>query len=319
MDGVFCNKKWTLTGNILGLVSGIMLAVFLSSVLIFDGEGSLSAILATYFFIGFAIFISILCGVSLYVNKRVFLHADEQTVMGYFHFGLAIQCRISDIDAITYGGTGLTLQLKNGKKYNMHNLENAIEMGMYIKRRIPLPPAATVPMETLIEEVRSMDRKRRRDGLGLVACLLLDFGSIFLTAWLTDGKELDQFAPADWQIFGIMAGIGLILALGIVILIRRLARHSDAFYRTQAALYLLIFRTAPLPPGNGLKVYIGVGNDDPIRVTVCGFPGSDGVYHIVEQIGGDYRLETIHESSIYPNLDALLPELESLRELPMTD
>lgn len=315
MNGVFCNRRWTAISNILGLICGIFMVILFSFLLIDDPDAAIWDIALAWFFIGIGILAAGLCGVSLYVNKKAFIRADADGISGYFHFGLALRCRIDDIEAVSYGGTGLNLQLKNGKKYNMHNLENAYALGRFIKQHLPLPPLTTQTKEKLNQTVQASRRRRRNCALGLIGCFVLIFAVIFLTAWLTDGREMRDFTAGDWQIFGIMAALVVLLSAAIVVLIRRFVRHSEVCHRNLEDLHLLILRTAPLPAGNGRKVYISLEDHPPIRVTVCGFPRSDEVYYIIEALDAEYTLEKVHESKIYPSMETLQPELEGLTEI----
>lgn len=319
MEGIFCNKRWNLISNILGLIAGIFLPALFGSLLIGGALTEPADTAAAWFFSVFGMLVALLCGVSLYVNKKAFIRADEEEVSGYFHFGLALHCRIADIEAISYGGTGLNLQLKNGKKYNMHNLENAYAIGNYIKRQMPLPPLTALSKEKLLQAVHEARRKRKNCGLSLIGCFVLIFAGIFLTVWLTGGKEMRDFVSGDWRIFGVMVGMAMLLGIAIGLLVRRFVRYSELFQKRQDELHLLVLRTAPLPPGNVLKIYIDADTWPPVRITVCGFPNSDEVYFIAEQIHEDDQLETVQQSQLYRSLDSIMPRLEKLREISMTE
>lgn len=317
MEGVFRARLWTAVYNIMALISGVFL-MGLFSVLLAGGSEELGGdALLAWFFIGFGFLAAALGGVSLYVNRRAFVRVDDRTIRGYFHFGLSLECGLDDIDAVSYGGTGLNLRLKNGKNYNMHNLENACALGVFIKRRLPLRPLTEKTEAELRQTLNEARSKRKKLALELLFSFVLVFAGIFLTEWLTGGRELRDFLPADWKIFCAMIAADAVLAVMVVILVRRVVRLNEVCQRNLEDLYLLILRTAPLPPGNARKVFISLEDHPPIRVTVCGFPHSDEVYYIIEELGDEQKPETVHESGIYPSLEALGPELEGLREITM--
>ena len=315
MESFFCKKTWTRIGNILGLVCGIFLAVFFCGLLIGGALVRPDDIGAACFFSVFGLLVALLCGVSLYVNRKVFVRADQDGVTGYFHIGRAMACRYDEIDAVSFGGTGLNIRLKSGKKYGMINLDNAMDLGRFIKNRMPLPPLSTRTEDELAQTVQDARARRKKCALGLIGCFVMIFSGIFATAFLTAGKELADFTAADLQIFGIMIAWDLLLTVAIVILIRRFVRHSEVCQRNLEELHLLILRTAPLPAGNPLRVYVNLDDHPPVRVTICGLPQSREVYSILEGIGRENTLEKIHESKLYPNMDALEPELEGLTEI----
>lgn len=315
MESIFCKKRWTLAGNILGLVSGIFLPVLFGFVMMADPAAEPGSIAAALFFSVFGLLVALLCGVSIYVNKKAFVRADSEGIIGYFHIGRAMQCSYDEIDAVSFGGTGLNIRLKNGKKYGMMNLDNALDLGRFIKNRMPLPPLSSRTTEELHQTLRDARARRKKCSLGLLGCFVLIFGGILPLVQFTGGKELADFTAADWQIFGVMIGWELVLMTAIVILIRKVVRHSEVCQRNLEELHLLVLRTAPLPAGNMRHVYISLDDHPPVRVTVCGLPQSREVYYILEGIRDDDTLEKFHESKLYPNLEALEPELEGLTEI----
>ena len=317
MEGIFCKRRWTAVSNILALVSGIFL-MGLFGVLLAAGSEELGGdILLAWFFIGFGFLAAAMGGVSLYVNRRAFVRVDGSAIRGYFHFGLALECGLDEIEAVSYGGTGLNLRLKNGKNYAMHNLENAWALGVFIKQRLPLRPRTEKTEAELRQTLNDARSNRKKLVLGLILSFVLVFAGIFLTEWLTGGRELRDFLPADWKIFGAMIAADAVLAVTVIILVRRVVRLNEVCQENLEDLYLLILHTAPLPPGNTRKVFISLEDHPPIRVTVCGFPHSDEVYYIIEELADDQKPEKVHESGIYPSLEALEPELEGLREIPV--
>ena len=316
MESMFCKKRWTLIGNILGLVSGIFLPILFGFLMIADPTAEPADMAAAVFFSVFGLLVALLCGVSLYVNKRAFVRADKDGVSGYFHIGRAMECRYDEIDAVSFGGTGLNIRLKSGRKYGMMNLDNAMDLGRFIKNRMLLPPLSMQTKEQLRRTFLDAGARRRKCALGLVGCFLMIFAGIFTTAWLTGSREMRDFTTVDWQIFGVMIAWILLLTVVIVILVRRFLEHCEVCQRNLEELHLLILRTAPLPAGNVRHVYISLDDYPPVRVSVCGLPNSPEVYYILEGMENDDTLEKFHESKLYPNLEALEPELEGLTEIP---
>lgn len=317
MEGIFCHKRRNRLGNMLGLAAGLFLPALFGFLLITEPNADPADTAAALFFSVFGLLVALLCGVSLYVNRKAFVRADQEGVSGYFHFGLAMQCRFDEIEAVSFGGVGLTLQLKNKKKYSMLYLDNALELGSFIKNRLPLPPLSHQTRDQLRQNFQTASRRRRHCALGMTGCFVLIFAGIFLTVWLTEGKEMRDFGSADWQTFNAMVVWDLVLAAVLTVLIRRFLRHCETCQQNLEELHLLILKTTPLPAGNARKVYLAMADHPPIRVTVCGLPRSAEVYYIVEELADDEALEKIHESKIYPSFEALLPELDGLTEVPL--
>lgn len=317
MDGVFCKQRFTTVYNTIGLISGIFL-VLLFGFFICSGEyNTLDDLIVSCFFVCFGLFISILCGISLYVNRKAYIHVDEQKISAYCHLGLSLECGLSDVNNVSYSYTGLNIQLKNGKEFNLMNLENAYQIGKYIQRR--LPSKSTVPhdKDKLIAAIPSLRKKRKCEGIASICCFLLLFPGIFLTSALTGWKDLQEFSSYDWTVFTIMAGIGAIIVIMFCILLRSYLLHTDELNKMQGTLYQSILHTAPVQPGNAIKLYIDDDVYASFRLTVYSYPNSDEVYYTVEQVNQNFEIERIHESRIYTNIHELAQEIEGMTEIAL--
>lgn len=149
MDGVFGRQRFTKGFNIIGFLSGVILVLMFGFFICAGEPVSLDDIVASWFFVCFGFFTSILCGGSLYVNRKVYIHVDAREISGFCHFGLSLKCDFSDVSSVSYGGTGLNIQLNNGKKYSLIHLENADFLGKYIQKRIPRQSQAVLDKNVL--------------------------------------------------------------------------------------------------------------------------------------------------------------------------
>lgn len=317
MDGVFGKQRFTKVYNIIGLISGAFLAL-LFGFFIYIGESStLDYVIVSYFFIFFGVFISILCGISLYVNLKAHIHVDEQKISAFCHFGLSLECDLSDVDSVSYGGAGLYIQLKSGKKYNLMNLENAYQIGKYIQKRISPKTLISLDKDELLAAIPPLRKKRNCEGISSIFCFLLVFPGIFLTSALTGWKDLHEFSSYDWTVFTIMAGIGVITIVVFCMLLRKYLLHTDELNKIQGTLYQIILQTAPVQPGNAIKLFIDDDTYASIRLTIYGYPNSDEVYFTVEQVNQSFEIECIHTSRIYSNINELSPEVEDMTEIAL--
>lgn len=318
MDGVFGKHRLTTIYNIIGLVSGVFL-VLLFGFFICTGEYvTLDDQIASLFFVCFGLFISILCGVSLYVNRKAYIHVDEQGISAFCHLGLSLECHISDVSNVSYDGMGLNIQLKTGKKYSLMNLENAYQIGKYIQKRIPRKSMVFQDKNKLMTAILPLRKQRKYEGIGSISCFLLLIPGILLTAALTGWKALQDFTSTDWTIFAVMACFGVITIAVACILLRRFLHHTDNLHIIHSALYQALLRTSPVGPGNALKLFIDDDVNASIRLTVYGYPNSKEVYFTVERINQNYEIERIQESKIYSSMDALAPEIESMTEIVLS-
>lgn len=315
MEGIFGKQKFTKVYNVIGLISGVFL-VLLFGFFIFIGEYStLDDAVISCFFVCFGFFVSILCGISLYVNRKAYIHVDDQKISAFCHFGLSLECDLSDVSSVSYGGTGLNIQLKSGKKYNLMNLENAYEIGRYIQKRIFAKHAISLDKDELMSAIPPLRRKRKQEGVSSIICFLLIFPGIFITAALTGWKELHEFRSDDWIVFSIMLGVGVLVVFVFCILLRKYLLHTDDLNKMQGTLYQIILKTAPVQPGNAIKLFIDDDSYASIRLTVYGYPNSDEVYFTVEQVNQRYEIECIYTSGVYSDINELAPEIEEMTEI----
>ena len=168
MDGVFLRGRFLKLQNILGLVCGIILALMFGFFNFVGAYETLGDRLASWVFVIFGLFVAALCAVSLYVNKRLFIRVEGERITGYCQFGLSLDCALEDVKSVSYGGTGLNLRLKNGKSYNLMNLENACQLGCYIEKRLPREALPEEDEETILARLAPLGKRRLKTGLGLL-------------------------------------------------------------------------------------------------------------------------------------------------------
>ena len=315
MDGVFINQKRTRLYNIIGLVCGLFSILLFTFVLIVDRSAAWDYVLFACGVIFFALIISILCGVSLYVNKRAFIHMDEEHISAFCQYGLSLECKLTDVKWVTYGGAGLDIRLKNGKKYNLINLENADQLGRFIVKRIPEPPVPSRSKESLIAELSVMKRKRNREAIVALSGFVLLIPLVLVGSAVTGNAELHQFGSDDWRIFAILATVGILMVIVACVALRRAIAHIEELDVLRRTICQMVFQTTPLQPGNAIRVFAEYYTLQPSRLTVYEVPGSEQVYYILEDMNQNFELEYVTRSAKYSDIDTLLEEIDHLLEV----
>lgn len=315
MDGVFINQKRTRLYNIIGLVCGLFSVLLFTFVLIVDRSATWDYVLFACGVIFFALIISILCGVSLYVNKRAFIHMDEEHISAFCQYGLSLECKLTDVEWVTYGGAGLDIRLKNGKKYNLINLENAYQLGRFIVKRIPEPPMPSRSKESLIAELSVMKRKRNREAIVALSGFVLLIPLVLVGSAVTGNAELHQFGSDDWRIFAILATVGILMVIVACVALRRAIAHIEELDVLRRTICQMVFQTTPLQPGNAIRVFAEYYTLQPSRLTVYEVPGSEQVYYILEDMNQNFELEYVTRSAKYSDIDTLLEEIDHLLEV----
>ena len=315
MDGIFY-KGGLRVYNIIGLIAGVFLILLFGFILCTEPYDVGEDLFAAIFFMCFGALVVVFCGISLYVDHKAFIHADDFRVKAFCHFGLSLSCELSEIESVSYSGIGLTLKLKTGRRYSLMYMKNAYEVGRYIRRRLPRKTKNTQSKDELLAEIMRLTRMWKRCGCRLFFCFVLWFAGIILTAWMTDWKDMSEFTYNDWIIFAAMAGICLIVAIVIVLLTRKTTRVNALLDEKRHLLARAILFGTPLRSGNVIAVFIDDADNIGLRVTVYGYPNAEDVYYVVEQADRYGQLVCTHESHIYSNFSELAPELEGLERIP---
>lgn len=317
MDGVFINQKRTRLYNIIGLVCGLFSVLLFTFVLIVDGEGTLEAFLSSCMIVFFALIVSILCGASLYVNKRAFIHVDEERISAFCHYGLSLSCELTDVERVTYGGAGLNIVLKTGKKYNLMNLGNAHELGRFIIKRIPEKPVPVGSKEAWIARIPAIKKKKKVESIVAISGFAILILLILVGSSLTGNRELRQFVGADWRIFAIMSAVGVTLLAAACVALRKALHHAEELEYLRKKICQTIFQTTPLQPGNAIRVFAEYDKDQPIRLTVYAVSNSKRVYCIEERVNDRFELEHVDFRSGYLEMDDLLEEINYMTEISL--
>lgn len=317
MDGIFDKWLFDRAMTIMGLIAGLFLTG-LFGWLLFSGEfQTLDDRFLAGFFTCFGLFTMVFCGLSLAVNRKAFIHVDESGITAFCHYGLKLDCPLSQVSGVSYGGTGLTIRLANGKRYNLMHLENAVPLGNFIEKQLPSHTGDTLSPALLMEQIPPLRSKCRREGILAMVGFPLLIPLVFLTSGLTGWKELHQFTSRDWRVFGIFGTVGLLLMAVSCLSLRRYLLHSEQLHTIQGNLCQQLLRTAPLLPGKVLGLYLDDERHASFRLTVFGNPNKKDVYFTIEQVNRDFQLECIQKSGMIPHLRELEPELADLIPIPL--
>lgn len=227
MDGVFGKRREFRVYNMVGLVSGVFLVLMFGAFLYADRSGTLDDRGVCWFALCFGLLISIFCGVSLYVDRRAYIHIDEQGISAFCHVGLCLKCELSDISHVYYGDLELKIQLKSGRKYTLLFLDNSYPLWKYISKRLSVEPTCSLDKEQLISMILPLNKKRKWEGALSVTGILLTIPGILLTSALTGWKEFYEFGAGDWTVFSIMAGIGAVVVVVSFLLLGRNLRDTN--------------------------------------------------------------------------------------------
>ena len=159
MDGIFRRKKWNRFLNWMGLLSGIGLMGLFAFLMVVDPPQHWDDALAVGFFVVFGLVVSVFCIIGLRNGPKIFLHVEEDRILGWTPMGGVLNCAMGDVKAVAWGGGGLNVTLKNGKRYNYTDLDNFQEIGEFIHQRTFVPESVSMDREALATAILKQKRK----------------------------------------------------------------------------------------------------------------------------------------------------------------
>uniref|UniRef100_UPI004055A486 DUF2695 domain-containing protein n=1 Tax=Acetatifactor sp. TaxID=1872090 RepID=UPI004055A486 len=298
------NKTYS---GILLVLSGVCLSGLFLFIRIVDSQATNSL----YWGVG-AGFIIILFGIGAWiVEHSVHISVIGNRVQARNQCFIKLDCDISDIETVVDGYMAIEILLKNGKNFSIMGITNADRVSSFIRSRVTIE--VNQPVATLIDELKQFQSKRKSSLFATIGALLMLFVNIFLLVAMTDARDLDQFNPSDWQKMLVMGILELITLSAAFWCAGRSGKHLHTIQRLKYRINRTLVETEPLPAGNAELVL----TDDHYggRIMVCGFPNDTGIYFIVQEVNGNYSLETIHTSAILDDYSHLPHELDGLLDI----
>ena len=294
--------------------SGILLVlsgVCLSGLFLFIRMVDSQATNSLYWGVGAGV-IFILLGIGAWIVERsVHISVIGNRVQARNQCLSKLDCDISDIETVVDGYMAIEILLKNGKNFSIMGVTNADRVSSFIRSRLTIE--VNQPVATLIDKLKQIQKKRKSSLFAMVGALLMLFVNIFLLVAMTDARDLDQFTRSDWQKMLVMGILELITLSAAFWFAGRSGKYLHLIQRLKYRINRTLVETEPLPAGNAELVL----TDDHYggRIIVCGFPNDTGIYFVVQEVNGNYSLETIHTSRILEGYSNLPSELDDLLDI----
>lgn len=230
MEGIFRKGLNRLYG-ILGTVSGVGLIGLMGFVLAVDPAVQPEDVGYFVFFMVFGLIAAVVSSYSLFVTGRVFLRVTEERIEGYSGLSGRLECAMEDVAHVAWGGTGLSIELKNGRWYNFNDLRNNYEIGSFIRERTFAAPKVDMDREELARTVLGLKRRQNRLAVGVLVSVVLMIPEILVAAALTGGRELEEFTALDWTVLGIGAAAVVLTFIIFYVLLRRFVKAQREYQR----------------------------------------------------------------------------------------
>ena len=300
MDGIFIRKKtniWLVLFMLCGILL-IVLYIYLNTVETNSSGGQLTILI-----------MGILCGLlavpPMLLNRGAFIRVEETGIKAKYHWFGKLDCRMDDVEFVLPQINTVTILLKNGKRHTIMGLENSWAVASAIRRQgFAVEKEAPDALRDKLAQAQAVRKKELLWVLGVGALL---FVNIFITVWLTGGRDLDQFSQSDWIVFSVMGLLELLILVYLFCAAERCGKRLLPIEQLKYRLRGAILATEPLPTNHTAAVYTDENNTG--RIAVCGFPNDESVYYCVQEIFGNYELETVKTSRVYENAEQLPEDL----------
>ena len=235
MEGIFRKSLNRLYG-ILGTVSGIGLFGLISFVLAVDPAVKPGDIGYFVFFMIFGLIAAVVSIYSLFVTGRVFLRVTEERIQGFSGLSGRLDCAMSDVAHVAWGGIGLSIELKTGKRYNFNDLTNNYAVGAFIRERTFVVPKVDIDQEELAKVILGLKRKHNCLAIGVLVSVVLMIPEILVAVALTGGRELEQFTEQDWTILGTGTAAVVVTFAVFYVLLRHFVKTQREYERLLSAV-----------------------------------------------------------------------------------
>lgn len=306
MKGIFIRKKFNVSLLLLFLsgLSLIGISIYLNIV---DSEArcKLLILLIT------GIVIVSLTIASYLLNYGAFIHIDSDSIQAKYHLLGKIDCKISDVKFASVQNNTLIIQLKDGKCHIIMGIANPWALCSVIRRNMIFE--ADEQPKKLIEDLKKLESAKKTGIIYVCSGLALMFLNIFITVFLTGGRDINEFSKIDWAVMTVMGVVEAVTVIACFYLAHKAGKNNIPIEQTKYAIRRTVIETKPLLLGFVTAVY--TDEDYFSRVTVFGYPNQNDVYYSVQEFDSEYNLINEYTSETYEDKEKLVDIFEGLIDI----
>ena len=211
--------------------------------------------------------------ILLFFNHKAELVIEDGHIKGKYHLFGKISCNVSDVEFALAQMNVLTIQLKNGKVYRIFGVSNSWVLCSAIRRDIDYH--LNESPETLIKKLNICKSDRKKDIVYACIGIALMFIYIFVTAILTEWKDLSEFNKNEWLGFYIFCVAEAITFFVTILIANKAGKKLLSVEKTEYNVRKRMIETSALLLGNIIRVYSD--EEYRIRITLFGYPNSDSI------------------------------------------
>ena len=304
-NGIFRHDK---ASGITCILSGFLLMGLFVFIGFKDNEATLSGLFVG---LGLGVFFSLVGLCFLLFNFKSYFIIENEHIQGKYHYFGKIDCSIHDVVFAMGRNKTLIIKLKDGKVHTIMGIENAWQLASIIRKKIIFDVVA--PPETLIEELNNLKSANKKHLICLCFCFVLMFVNIFITVFMTGGREMHEFTKTDWIIFAIMGAIEIATVIATFYFAQKKGKNNIPIEHLRYIIQRRTVETHPLLSGNIIKVF----TDEHYmwRITLYGYPNNDSVYYVVQEFASDFTFFKSYESEIFENIEQLEGAFDALIDI----
>lgn len=303
MDGVFKKKKGDMVSNIIMIFSGISLILLFGFIWIVDEEAAIDDDSV------FLVVLGIICiciGVfSGLFNYKAYLHIENNHISARFNWNRRLECGFEKIKSVYCQKDTLTIE--TNKSYVILGLKNAYDLCLFIRKNLENSDEIT-DMETIIEEIVTIQGKRKKEVMIVCGCAILMGIGFFVPMVLTGDKEFFEFSRSDWILTATMGLFGIIFLVIMFVVAVPAGEKARYIIGLEDKLRRVIMKNTAVSRKGSIFVYTDI--ESFWRMIVFGDFENAGVYYIVEAINRNYEVEIIYTSEIFWKMEDLKMEIE---------
>lgn len=281
MEGVFFRKK-PISYSLVLLVCGLTFIGMYITLKIIDPQKANE--LFVLFIAG--IVICLIVVPSLMINHGAFIHIDGDSIKAKYHWFGKIDCKVSDVEFAEAKINTLIIQLKGGKTHTITGVKNSFELCCLIRRNMSFE--VTDKPEVLVKKLDSLNVARKKEIAYVISGCVLMFIIIFVTVFLTEGREFHEFCKTDWTLFSVISILEIANVIAIFFFARKAGKKNIPMHKLDYSIRRTIIETEPLTDGYVIAVYADLNFDG--RVTVYGYPHRDDIYYTIQEFAEGYLL-----------------------------
>ena len=306
MEGMFLRKKFNIWLFMLFACGLFFIGLYIFPNII-DAESTSEPL--TFLFTGILIILFVVP--SWLLNYGAFIRIDEDSIKAKYHWFGKIDCKLSDVTFAVARMNTLIIQLKDGRTHTIMGIGNSWSLASVIRQNMPFE--STEQPEVLIERLNSLKLATKKAVIYVYSGLALMFINIFVTVFLTGGREMYEFSKTDWTIFAVMSVIEIVTIIMTFYYVTKTGKNNVPIEKLQYAIRRKIIEANPLSQGYIIAVYADYNYT--VRVTVYGYPHQNAVYYLVQELDSEYNLVRAYLSDTYESQEELLEVFEKLIDI----